>query len=189
MIGKSRVASPSRRGVSRGDRNSGANIEAASGPLESVVKVAVLGIGGLGRILALELASDPRVTELVLADKRGDRSKALKSIGRPAAVRSLQVDVTQPGPLRESLSGVDVAINATLPEFNLPVMAACLDAGCGYIDPWGLSPVEPGERPGVLAQLDQDSAWQGRGLSAVVSMGSDPGLSNVMARAAASTSA
>lgn len=185
MIGESRVAFPLRTGVSHRDRDSGAKIEAASGPLESVVKVAVLGIGGLGRILALELASDPRITELVLADKRGDRSKALKSIGRTTAVRSLQVDVTQPGPLRDALSGVDVAVNATLPEFNLPVMAACLEAGCSYIDPWGLSPVAPGERPGVLTQLDQDSAWHDRGLAAIVSMGSDPGVSNVMARSAA----
>lgn len=149
------------------------------------MKVAVLGIGGLGRILALELASDPRVTELVLADKRGDRSKALKSIGRSAAVRPMQVNVTEPGPLRDALEGVDVAVNATLPDFNLAVMAASLEAGCSYIDSWGLSPVAPGERPGVLAQLDQDEAWRARGQTAVVSMGSDPGLSNVMARAAA----
>ncbi len=153
--------------------------------LEPAVKVAILGIGGLGRILALELAADPHVTELVLADKRGDRSRAMKAIGRGATVRPLQVDVTQPGPLREALQGVDVAINAALPEFNLAVMAACLDAGCSYLDSWGLSPVAPGERPGVLAQLDEDEAWKSRGLTAVVSMGSDPGVSNVMARVAA----
>ncbi len=149
------------------------------------MKVAVLGIGGLGRILALELAADSRVSELVLADKRGDRSKALKSIGRGVAVRPLQVDVAEPGPLRQALAGVDVAINATLPDFNLAVMDACLDAGCSYIDPWGLSPVAPGETPGVIAQLERDEAWKARGLTAVVSMGSDPGLSNLMARTAA----
>lgn len=149
------------------------------------MKVAVLGIGGLGRILALELASDARVTELVLADKRGDRSRALRSIGRGATVRPLQVDISQPMALRDALAGVDLAINATLPEFNLAVMDACLDAQCSYIDAWALSPIVPGETPGVLAQLEQNAAWQARGLTAVVSMGSDPGLSNVMARAAA----
>lgn len=149
------------------------------------MKVAILGIGGLGRILALELAAEPRVTELVLADKRGDRSKAMRAIGRSATVRPMQADVTQPAALRDVLQGVDVAINATLPEFNLAVMAACLEAGCSYLDSWGLSPVVPGERPGVLAQLDQDAAWSARGLTAVVSMGSDPGVSNIMVRAAA----
>lgn len=149
------------------------------------MKVAVLGVGGLGRIIALELAMEPRVTELVLADVRGDRSRALRSIGRTAAVRALQVDVTNPLSLGEALDGVDVAVNATLPEHNLAVMASCLDAGCGYVDPWGLSPVGPGERPGVLDQLDLDERWKKRGLTAIVSMGSDPGVSNLMVRAAA----
>ncbi len=149
------------------------------------MKVAVLGVGGLGRIIALELATDPRVTELVLGDVRGDRSRALRSIGRTAAVHPLQVNVTNPIGLAEALSGVDVAVNATLPEHNLAVMAACLEAGCSYVDPWGLSPVAPGERPGVLDQLDRDEAWKKRGLTAVVTMGSDPGVSNLMARAAA----
>ncbi len=149
------------------------------------MKVAVLGVGGLGRIIALELAMEPRVTELVLADIRGDRSRALRSIGRTAAVRSLQVDVTNPLSLGEALAGVDVAVNATLPEHNLAVMASCMDAGCGYVDPWGLSPVGPGERPGVLDQLDLDERWKKRGLTAIVSMGSDPGVSNLMVRAAA----
>lgn len=171
--------------VTGGERKSRGNIEAERDHHADAVKVAVLGIGGLGRIVALELASDARVTELLLADKRGDRSKALKSIGHGAAVQPVQLDVAEPGPLRDALSGVSIAINATLPDYNLAIMAACLEAGCSYMDPWGLSPVTPGEKPGVLAQLDQDAAWRARGLTAVVSMGSDPGLSSVMARAAA----
>jgi len=149
------------------------------------VKVALLGVGGLGRILALELASDPRVTELVLVDRKGDRSRALKSIGRSISVVPLQADVAKGDSLRPVLSGVDVAVNATLPENNLAVMAACLQAGCGYVDGAGLSPVAPGERPGVLDQLAQDDAWKARGTTAIVSMGSDPGISNLMARIAA----
>ncbi len=149
------------------------------------MKVAVLGVGGLGRVIALELAAEPRVQELVLGDLRGDRSRALKSIGRTASVHPLQVDVTNPLSLHDALGDVDVAVNATLPEHNLAVMNACLDAGCAYVDPWGLSPVAPGERPGVLDQLDLDERWRKRGLTAVVTMGSDPGVSNLMARAAA----
>ena len=167
------------------ERKSQAKVEDFPAPHRGSVKVAVLGVGGLGRIIALELATEPRVQELVLGDIRGDRSKALKSIGRTAAVRPLQVDVTNPLSLHEALTDVDVAVNATLPEHNLAVMNACLDAGCGYIDPWGLSPVAPGERPGVLAQLDLDGAWKDQRLTAIVSMGSDPGVSSIMARVAA----
>ncbi len=149
------------------------------------MKVAILGAGGLGRIIALELASDPSVHELVLVDRRGDRSKALRSIGRTATVTPVQADIGKPRELRRLLPGMDAVVNAVLPEFNLPVMSACLEAGCPYIDCWGLSPLAPGERPGVLDQLDQDGAWRTRGLTALISMGSDPGVSNIMARACA----
>lgn len=148
------------------------------------MKVAVLGVGGLGRIIALELAADPRIKDLYLVDLRGDRSKALRSIGRTTVVHPVQADVSRPDTMGGILGNVDVAVNATLPEHNLPVMTACLDAGCAYVDPWGLSPIAPGERPGVLAQLDLDARWKARGLTAVVTMGSDPGVSNIMARAA-----
>ena len=45
--------------------------------IDARVKAVVLGTGGLGRIITLELAADPRVDEMVIVDKRGDRSRAL----------------------------------------------------------------------------------------------------------------
>jgi saccharopine dehydrogenase (NAD+, L-lysine forming) len=149
------------------------------------VKVAVLGAGGLGRIIALELASDRRVSELLLVDRRGDRSRALKSLGRSARVTAIEADVSQTASLREILRGADVVVNSSLPEHNLAVMSACHEAGCNYIDSAGFSPVGSGMKPGVLEQLALDASWRDRGLTGIVSLGSDPGLSNVMARVAA----
>lgn len=146
------------------------------------MKAAVLGAGGLGRTVVLELASDPRVNELVIVDKRGERSKTLQPVGRRAAVTALQADVMDGAGLRRILKGVDVAINATLPEYNIPIMRACYDVGCGYVDSTGKSPTTPGEPWGVLEQLELDASWKSRGITALVSMGSDPGISNVMAR-------
>jgi saccharopine dehydrogenase (NAD+, L-lysine-forming) len=152
--------------------------------LRCEVQAAVLGTGGLGRIITLELASDPRVDEIVIADKRGDRSRALKSLGKTATVQALEADVKDPYALRRVLADADVAVNATLPEHNIRIMEACFDVGCSYIDTAGYSPTVAGEKGGVLDQLARDAAWQERGLTAIVSMGSDPGLSNVMARVA-----
>jgi len=149
------------------------------------VKAAVLGTGGLGRIITLELAADRRVDEIVIVDKRGDRSRALQSLGKTASLTALEADVTDENALRRILSGVDVVVNATLPEYNLRVMNACFAAGCGYVDSAGYSPPLAGEKRGVLEQLGLDSSWRDRGISAIVSMGSDPGISNVMARVAA----
>jgi len=148
------------------------------------VQAAVLGTGGLGRIITLELASDPRVDEIVIADKRGDRSRALKSLGKTAAVQALEVEVKDPYALRRVLADADVAVNATLPEHNIRIMEACFEVGCAYVDTAGYSPTVVGEKGGVLDQLARDGAWRDRGITAIVSMGSDPGLSNIMARVA-----
>ncbi|TLZ81864.1 MAG: hypothetical protein E6K03_09080 [Methanobacteriota archaeon] len=149
------------------------------------MKAAVLGTGGLGRIITLELAADRRVDEIVIVDKRGDRSRALQSLGKTASLTALEADVTDAAALHRILSGVDVAVNATLPAHNLRVMEACFEAGCSYVDSAGYSPPVAGEKSGVLEQLALDSRWRDRDISAIVSMGSDPGISNVMARVAA----
>src|SRR3989449_1537993 len=170
MVGKSRTGSKLLRPHSRFDAR---------------VKAAVLGTGGLGRIITLELAADRRVDEIVIVDKRGDRSRALQSLGKTASLTALEADVTDPAALHRILAGVDVAVNATLPAHNLRVMEACFEAGCSYVDSAGYSPPVAGEKSGVLEQLALDARWRGRGISAIVSMGSDPGISNVMARVAA----
>jgi saccharopine dehydrogenase-like NADP-dependent oxidoreductase len=149
------------------------------------MKAVVLGAGGLGRTVVLELASDPRVDELVVLDRRGDRSRTLRAVGRKTAITAFEGDVADATVLRRVLRGADVTANATLPEHNLPIMRACLEAGSGYVDSSGCSPSGPGETWGVLDQLALDGEWQRRGANAIVSMGSDPGLSNVMARVAA----
>lgn len=148
------------------------------------MKAAVLGAGGLGRTIALELSADRRVSELVLMDRRGDRARALQSIGRGVTVSTHPVDVTDAASLRRMLEGVDVAVNATLADHNLRIMQACLEVGSGYVDTAAAAPVVAGEKWGVLEQLELDAAWRDAGRTAVVSMGSDPGLSNVMARLA-----
>jgi len=148
------------------------------------VQAAVLGTGGLGRIITLELASDPRVDEIVIADKRGDRSRALKSLGKTAAIQAIEADVTDPYALRRVLGDADVVVNATLPEYNLRVMQACFDVGASYVDTAGYSAATTGQEGGVLGQLALDAAWRDRGITGIVSMGSDPGISNIMARIA-----
>src|SRR5439155_554462 len=128
------------------------------------------------------VAGNRRVDEIVIVDKRGDRSRALQSLGKTASLTALEADVTDGAALHRILAGVDVAVNATLPAHNLRVMEACFEAGCSYVDSAGYSPPVAGEKSGVLEQLSLDPRWRDRDISAIVSMGSDPGISNVMAR-------
>jgi len=149
------------------------------------VQVAVLGCGGKGRIIALELASDPRIDEIVIADRRGDRARALTPLGRASTLRALDVDVTDATALHKVLADADITVNATLPEHNLRIMEACFELGCAYVDTCGYSTEAPTNQGGVLEQLALDPRWRERGIAAIISMGSDPGISNLMARVVA----
>ena len=65
-----------------------------------------------------------------------------------------------------------MVVQASVPRFNAPIQAACLAGGASYVDLAADS-----SDPYVA-----DGEWRSRGLTALVGMGEDPGLSNVMAR-------
>lgn len=80
-------------------------------------------------------------------------------------------------------------MNAVDPRYVSSVFDAAFAAGCNYMD-MGMSlstahPTDPFNKPGVKlgdVQFAQHSKWQERGLLALVGVGVEPGLSNVLAR-------
>ncbi len=146
------------------------------------MKVAILGTGGLGRALAGELRADPRVTDLVLADRLGERARILAGIRGSAPIEARQLNVEDKAALSTAIRGADVVVNATLPKYNLGIMDACLGAGANYLDVAASGPSVPGGKLGIYEQLDKGDAFKAAGLTALISMGLDPGVSNVMAR-------
>ncbi len=65
-------------------------------------------------------------------------------------------------------------MNCAIPQFNATIQEAALDAGAHYLD---------------LANLTSDpfvgtERWKARGLTAIVGLGEDPGLSNILVRRA-----
>src|SRR3990170_2725399 len=149
------------------------------------MRVAILGAGGVGRTLASELRSDDRVDSLLLVDLVGDRAKVLAGMRGRVSIEAKQIDVSQVAALARALKGCDVAVNATLPKNNLPVMRAALEAGADYLDVAATGPREPGGKPGILEQLEMHDAFRAAGRTALLSMGLDPGMTNVLAREAA----
>src|SRR5256712_59205 len=148
------------------------------------MRVAILGVGGLGRTLASELRGDPRVTSLLLVDLYGERARVLTGIRGRVAIEAKQLNVENRIALTRAIAGVDLVINATLPKYNLGIMQAALDVRANYLDPSAAGPRESGGLAGIFEQLAMGEAFKDAGLSGLVSMGLDPGLSNVMARSA-----
>ena len=149
------------------------------------MRVAILGIGGLGRTLASEHRTDPRVTALLLADQKGERARILTAIRGRVPIEARQLDVEDAAALARTVRGYDAVVNTTLPKYNMAIMEAALQAGADYLDVGATGPRTPGGKPGILEQLDLDDRFKAAGRTALLSMGIDPGVSSVMARDAA----
>ncbi len=149
------------------------------------MRVAILGVGGLGRTLASELRADPRVTSLLLTDQFGERARVLTGIPGRVSIEAAQLNVENHVALRKALAGADIVVNTTLPRYNLRIMDAAMEVGANYLDIASVGSPGPGSTPGVFAQLAKADEFKSAGRTALVSMGFDPGISNVMARDAA----
>lgn len=124
------------------------------------------------------LAQDPRVDEVVLADLDLDQAKVVAEYINSPKISIQKVDVNDQAGLTGLLKGSDACMNGTVYYTNLPVMEACLSAGVHYTDMGGLFFT-------THKQLELSDRFREAGLSAVLGMGSAPGVPNLQARYAA----
>jgi saccharopine dehydrogenase (NAD+, L-lysine forming) len=158
------------------------------------MRVLLLGAGGVGGAIARIAARRPFIESLVVADidpARAGRAAQAAGSDRITSASVDAADVGAVGALIEA-SRADAVINACDPRFVLPIFTACLAAGRTYLDmAMSLSrphPEQPHSLPGVKLGDEQfalDGEWRRRGLLALVGIGVEPGLSDVLARYAA----
>jgi len=144
-----------------------------------MMKIVVLGgAGKMGCIAVQDLAGDRRVGKVVIADWNLDQARTVAEIINSPKITVEQVDVTDHDSLAGALKGADACLNATLYYSNLQVMEACLKAGVPYTDMGGLFHI-------TRKQLGLNDRFAEAGLSAVLCLGSAPGMPNIQARYAA----
>ncbi len=135
----------------------------------------------MARATARDLLDRRSDVELVLADVNVPAVQAveerLRGVSRSGAERisSTGVDAANVETVRQTVRGSDVVINAALYYFNLPVMQAALAERVPYVDLGGLFHV-------TRQQLMLHGVWERAGVTAIVGMGSTPGITNVQAR-------
>jgi saccharopine dehydrogenase (NAD+, L-lysine-forming) len=140
------------------------------------VKIVVLGgAGKMGCIAVQELAWDERVDAVVIADRDVAQARIVADTIGSSKVSIQAVDVTDKGALLDTLAGADACLNATVYYFNLPVMEACLQAGVSYTDMGGLF-------HNTRKQLALHNRFAEAGVSAILGLGSAPGVPNIQAR-------
>jgi saccharopine dehydrogenase-like NADP-dependent oxidoreductase len=145
------------------------------------VHLVVLGGGGaMGRITVRTLVEDDRVSQVTVADASlaaAERTLAWLAQGREKATARV-CDVRDAQAVAAVLRGADVVLNATDYAYNLHAMRAALDAHLSYADLGGLFHM-------TLRQYELDGAFRAAGLTAVLGIGSTPGITNLLARVAA----
>ncbi len=150
-------------------------------------KALIIGAGGVGAVAAHKVAQSDTFESMLLASRTEAKCRAIADeVAAPCEVAA--VDADESGAVARLLADTrpDVLINCALPAQNLPVMEACLAEGVHYIDTSAPEP-EPG-RYELMAydwQLRYHEAYRASGVTALLSMGFDPGVVNIYCRYAA----
>jgi len=145
------------------------------------VRIVVLGGAGIiGRAILKDLADDREVKEIVVADLDLEGAKKAAAAAVRPGVTAARADVTDHAALVGLIKGAGAVINSVQYTFNLPVMKACLEAKVHYVDLGGLFHT-------TRKQLELHEDFRRAGVTAVVGLGSCPGVANVQARAVADT--
>jgi len=143
------------------------------------MRIVVLGgAGKMGCIAVQTLAGDKRVKEVILADLDLDQAKIVADIINSPKIEIKGVDINDKKGILKVLDGASACLNATVYYTNLKVMEACLKAGVPYTDMGGLFHI-------TRKQLELHDRFKEAGVSAVLCMGSAPGIPNLQARYAA----
>lgn len=147
------------------------------------MKILVVGgAGAMARGTVRDLLSplQTRVGEVVVADVTVERGQELKREIGDARLTAVALDVRDGAALAALLNQADFCINAvpTLAGHQMAIFAACLAARKPYVDYGGLGVF-------TVEQKKHHHAWKQAGVAAVLGLGADPGISNMLCKAVA----
>ena len=143
-----------------------------------IVGGAGLMSAGTARDLLSKLSSG--VTKITAVDANAERLAMLEKSLDDSRLRTQVFDVNDRAALLSLLTGCDLCINGvpTFAGFQMAIFEACLEAKRAYVDYGGMGVY-------TVQQKSQHAKWKSAGVTAVIGLGSDPGLSNIICRAVA----
>lgn len=158
------------------------------------MQILIIGAGGVGSAAARIASRRSFFETLTIADYDPARPQQLIEAIGDARYATAQVDASSEDSLVELIrsTGATHVLNAVDPRFVMPIFNACKTAGVTYLDmAMSLSQRHP-EQPFTQTHIklgDEQFAvadeWERDGQLALVGIGVEPGLSNVLARYAA----
>ena len=140
------------------------------------MKYIVLGAGEVGSVTATDLGAAPETTSVCVADvDRAAAERVAQSIGAKGEAR--QIDIYDHLALVDALQNFDLVVNTVGPFYKTAdaVLPACMAAKVNYID-------IADDSAAVQKLLTFEKAVKDSGITAVISHGVSPGVTNVLAR-------
>lgn len=138
------------------------------------------GLMGSGTIRDLLDTMSGDIEQLIAADSSQQRLDKLTSELDDPRLTTRLLDVADPGSLEKALADCDLCINGvpTFAGFQMVIFEACLKARKAYVDYGGMGVY-------TVQQKAKHDAFVQAGVTAVIGLGADPGMSNVLCRAVA----
>jgi saccharopine dehydrogenase (NAD+, L-lysine-forming) len=145
-----------------------------------MTRITVLGgCGAVGSVAVRTLKQLPDFDEIVISDINTEAAKVLAAeLGGECS--ALEVNALDPKSIQNAIEESDVVLNCIGPfyKFGPPILKTVLKSGINYVDV--CDDVEP-----TQALLAMNAKAEKAGVSALIGMGSSPGVSNILVRFAA----
>ena len=136
------------------------------------------GAGAMGRVTVRALSEYDDIDLVTVADYNEARAQEVAASLRCSKVQARQVDVTNEERLRQLIRGADAVLSAVDYRFNLSILQACIAERVHYADLGGLFHM-------TRRLMSLHTEAEAAGITAIMGMGGTPGITNVLARAAA----
>lgn len=145
------------------------------------MKVVIVGAGAQGHVLTWNLARCRDVSEIVLGDIDAARAQAVAAQVGGAKTSAIRLDAGDVAALKGVASGARLVMNATIPEFNMAIIQACLAVGVDYQDMATGTLANKTIDEATLMQMELDDEFRKAGLTMLTCTGMDPGVSSTFA--------
>ncbi len=146
-----------------------------------MAKVVVLGGAGVvGSTVVKTLAKHEEFQEVVLADINEGKAKQIINETKGKNVSFVKFDATDPSSIKNAVVGADVVVNTVGPFFQFvkPIITTVMEEGINYVDVCDDVDV-------TIDLLEMDESMRNKEVSALIGMGSSPGVTNILAKLSA----
>ncbi len=140
------------------------------------------GCGAVGGTAVRSLATTAYFDEYVVADKDIEAARKLSAELGEDKVKAVKLDADDAQSLRGAIAGASVILNCVGPfyKYGPPILEAAIDAGIDYVDICD-------DMDATEIMLEMDGKAAGAGISALIGMGSSPGMANLLVKFTAET--